>query len=65
MPVQNSTFGKLIASPKEATLTRDTEIFAKMDPYLVLKYNGIVHKSKVHNGGGKKPRWNDVSILTN
>lgn len=61
--MQQTFRGKLIVYPKTALLTRDTEIFSNMDPYVIVKCGGVTKKSKVHQEGGKKPRWNDVSYL--
>lgn len=44
---------------KEAKLTRDTEFFGKMDPFCKIEVNGKAYKTKVHNGGGKTPKWGD------
>ena len=54
--------GKLLVTPKSALLTRDTETFTKMDPYLIVKCGSVTKKSLVHESGGKKPRWNEVSF---
>ena len=44
----------------EATLTRDTEMVGKMDPYVELKIGGVlVHKTAVLEGAGKSPQWNE------
>lgn len=31
----------------------------KMDPYVVVKFNGRTYKTRVHQSGGKQPRWGD------
>eukprot|EP00347_Sterkiella_histriomuscorum_P000269 403376529 len=49
--------------PKSANLTRDTEIFSKMDPYVVIKIGNQEKKSLVHNEGGKHPRWNETFMF--
>ena len=48
--------GKIDITLKKATLTRDTELFGSMSPYVVVKI-GTVHefKSKVQHGSGKNP----------
>jgi len=48
----------------EAKLSRDTEIFSKMDPYCVIDYNGNKYKTVTHKSGGKFPKWNHVIIYT-
>ncbi len=46
-----------------AELKRDTEVFGKMDPYLVIEYHGHKHKTHVHHNGGKHPHWNKTFEL--
>ena len=53
--------GKLLFTPKSAELTHDTELFAKMDPYLIVKCGYETKKSRVHENGGKRPKWNEVN----
>ena len=43
----------------EARLTRDTEMFGKMDPYVFLQYREQEYKTKVLDGAGKTPKWKD------
>ena len=48
--------GKLDISLKKANLTRDTEMFGSMSPYVLIKVGTVhEHKSAVKNGAGKKP----------
>jgi hypothetical protein len=42
----------------EAKLTRDVEIFGKMDPYVIIRTPYQEWRSKTCNSGGKFPRWN-------
>lgn len=49
--------GRLIISLKEAKLTRNTEMFGKMDPYGVFTYQGAKRKSSVIDEAGKTPKW--------
>ncbi|KAL4468582.1 hypothetical protein ABPG74_005085 [Tetrahymena malaccensis] len=51
--------GKVTLKNMRGYLTRDTEMFGKMDPYCILKYNGIQLKTSVHKSGGKEPVWKD------
>ena len=45
----------------EANLTRDTEMFGKMDPFLELKIGGQqVKKTAVKDEAGKNPVWNET-----
>jgi len=39
--------GKLKVTICEAKLTRDTELFSKMDPYVIMKYGDQKHKTIV------------------
>ena len=50
--------GTLTLQVVGAKLTRDTEAIGKMDPYTVLAYRGEKYKTKVLNGKGKTPVWN-------
>lgn len=57
----------IIVRPTEALLTHDTEMFSKMvtpaliqDPYCIIKLGQQQKKTRVHDEGGKKPRWNDT-----
>ena len=53
--------GTLVLEIIEAKLTRNTELFGKMDPYVVVKVptRDFQFKTKVHDAGGKKPKWNE------
>ena len=42
----------------EAKLTRDTEVMGNMSPYVTFTHNKKKLKTKVHNYGGKFPKWN-------
>ena len=47
-----------IVSPQSAKLTRDTDTFSKMDPYVRMTMpGGNVEQCMPHEGGGKNPRW--------
>jgi len=57
--MQNAKGGTLRVRLIEANLTRDTETFSKMDPYVNIIYNAVkVGKTKTLDGAGKKPKWN-------
>lgn len=51
--------GNLILRVIEGRLFRDTEVFGKMDPYVILSLNDKKFKTRVHNNGGKNPKWED------
>ena len=55
-----ATSGKLKLHIIEANLTRDTEVFSKMDPFCKLQMRDQTYKTKVLNGAGKKPKWNEM-----
>ena len=57
MEVKNE--GILTLMIKEGKLQRDTEMFGKMSPYCTVVFNGKKLKTKVHNNGGKTPKWGD------
>ena len=42
----------------EAKLIRDTEMFGKMDPYVVVEYRGEQWKTPIKESAGKTPVWN-------
>ena len=44
----------------EARLTRDTETFGKMDPYVKISTRQQQFKTAVKNGAGKTPMWNQT-----
>ena len=59
-----ATSGKLKIHILEARLTRDTEAFGKMDPYVNFQLAAGTNvrnkwRCKTHAGGGKNPSWND------
>lgn len=43
----------------EGKLYRDTEVMGKMSPYVTMVYKGNKLKTKVHDYGGKLPKWTD------
>lgn len=51
--------GILTLRPLEGKLTRDTEVFGSMSPYITFIFNGKKLKTKVHDSGGKTPKWTD------
>ena len=54
------TSGRLRLHIIEAKLTRDTEVFSKMDPFAKLEVRDQSYKTKVLDGAGKKPKWDEV-----
>ena len=57
MQAQNGNVGSLKLTVLEAQLTRDTETFGKMDPYVKIETRMQKFKTATHNGGGKTPKW--------
>ena len=63
--MQSSGGGVLRINVVHAKLEKDVEVFGKQDPYVKITYLGTPYKTKVHEGGGKHPVWNetfDISI---
>ena len=50
----------LIIKPISAILTKDMDLFGKMDPYVVCIVGQEKKRTKTHQGGGKKPNWTDT-----
>ena len=59
-----ATSGTLRLHVIEAKLTRDTEWFSKMDPYVEIETRDGKLKTKVMDEAGKHPRWDQVFDLT-
>jgi Ca2+-dependent lipid-binding protein len=55
--------GILTLRVKEGKLSRDTEVFGQMSPYVTISFKGKKFKTKVHDNGGKKPAWTDEFVL--
>jgi len=47
----------------KAELTRDTEMFGSMDPYVRMSSTFGNHKTSVNKKGGKKPMWKESFIF--
>ena len=56
--------GTLILKPTTARLFRDCDTFSKMDPFIKFVLGSTTSKTKTHEGGGKKPNWNDTLTFT-
>ena len=52
-----ATSGNLRLEVIEARLTRDTEVFSKMDPYAEITTRQSKFKTRTIQGGGKNPKW--------
>lgn len=55
--------GLLVVKPLSAKLTRDTEIFAKMDPYCVVRLGQQTQKTAIAKKAGKLPFWRDQLVF--
>jgi hypothetical protein len=53
-----ATSGTLTLEVIEAQLTRDTEFFSKMDPYVTIETRMQKIRTKTLQGAGKTPKWN-------
>ena len=51
--------GILTLTCDEAELTHDTETFGSMSPYITIVFKEKKLKTKIHDAGGKKPKWGD------
>lgn len=49
--------GNLTIKIISAELTRNTELFGKMDPFVSIDYKGLRKSTKVCKRGGKHPSW--------
>ena len=55
-----STTGTLKLTVIEAKLTRDTDFWTKMDPWVQLKIRDWQAKTKTMQNAGKTPKWNET-----
>ena len=55
----STTSGKLRLQILEARLTRDTEMFGKMDPFVVIETRMQKLRTKTQQDAGKTPTWAD------
>ena len=53
-----ATSGRLRLEVIEARLTRDTEMFSKMDPYCIIEVREQKFRTRTLDGAGKTPKWN-------
>ena len=53
----------LLIHPMRAELTRDTDTFGKMDPFVKFFVNGNTFNSAVCFKGGKLPQWTDSFLV--
>ena len=55
-----ATSGRLRLEVIEAKLTRDTEMFSKMDPYCIIEVREQKFRTRTIDGAGKTPKWNQA-----
>lgn len=55
--------GKLSVKVVEARLTRDTEMFGDMDPYILIESRMQRIRTKTCSDGGKNPKWPDEEFV--
>ena len=47
----------------EGKLTRNTELFGNMDPFVLIEYRKQKFKTKVIDEGGLNPKWNETFMI--
>lgn len=52
--------GRLIIRPVRASLTRDTDILTRMDPYCVISVRGHKQRTRTKHEAGKHPSWSET-----
>jgi len=55
--------GTMVIELQEAYLRRDTEMFGKMDPFVIFDVNGEIVRSKTCMNAGKYPKWNQKIVF--
>ena len=51
--------GELYIRVKQARLTRDTEFFGKMDPFVEIEIGELKQRTATHKNAGKHPAWDE------
>ena len=54
---------KLSITLQKASYLHDADLFGKQDPFVVIECAGKTYKTKVIDGGGKNPVWNETFEL--
>lgn len=54
---------KLSIKVMQAQLTRDTDVFTDMDPYVIVKVGSQSRRTRTIDNGGKKPVWNENFVF--
>jgi Ca2+-dependent lipid-binding protein len=54
---------KLVVTVIKGRLIRITEAIGKMDPYVLIEYNGAKYKTDVKDEAGKNPEWNQDLVI--
>ncbi|ESW13865.1 hypothetical protein PHAVU_008G232800 [Phaseolus vulgaris] len=56
-------FGFMEVQLVKAKGLHETDVFAHMDPYVLLQYKGQERKSRVIHEGGRNPEWNEKFVF--
>lgn len=61
LELKSSQPGLLTIEVLEGKFTKDTEMFGKMDPFVILEYveEGVKYKTYTVDEGGTNPVWNE------
>jgi Ca2+-dependent lipid-binding protein len=62
MSNEDKRLGILEITFLDARLIRDTELFSKMDPYVLCTIGKNRKRTKTHNKAGKSPEWTEKII---
>mmetsp|Transcript_37276 Transcript_37276/g.49033 ORF Transcript_37276/g.49033 Transcript_37276/m.49033 type:complete len:131 (-) Transcript_37276:581-973(-) len=55
-----ATSGKLSMTVIEAKLTRDTDFWTKMDPWVQIEMRNFKARTKTKQSAGKTPKWDET-----
>jgi Ca2+-dependent lipid-binding protein len=61
--IQPGSGPHLVIRPIRAELTRDNDLFGKMDTFVELLVNGQEYHTAIAQKGGKTPAWNDSLVV--
>jgi len=56
-------YGTLVIRPLNGSLTRNTDLFSKMDPYVRVILGSQRRETSVARNAGKRPQWRDEFII--
>ena len=61
--VTNTISGQLQITFSCAMLSRDTETFSQMDPYVIMEYGSQKFRTQTKDNAGKTPVWDETFEL--